>query len=128
MAAISNFLTHKLFDHVLRAQTYTPPSSIYVALYTSNPGDDDSGTEVSGDGYERVTATFSAASGRKTSNSADVEFPEATGSWGTITHIGLRTASTAGDLLYYGALTSPVTIGEGQQLIFKTGNIELEQL
>lgn len=128
MAAISTFLTHKLFDHVLRGETYTPPSAIYVALYTSNPGDGDTGTEVSGGGYQRITATFSAASGRKTSNSAAVEFPEATGSWGTITHIGLRTASSGGNLLYYGELTSPVTIGAGQQLIFKQGNIELQQL
>lgn len=128
MAAISTSLTHKLFNLVLRNQPYTPPTQIWIALYTSDPGDDDRGTEVSGGGYQRVAVTFGAPANRKISNSNTVEFPEATGSWGTITHIGLRTAQTGGELLYYGPLTSPVTLGPGQQLIFKPGSIELQQL
>lgn len=126
MAGISNFLTHKLLDHVLRGVTYSPPSTVYMALYTSNPGDGDTGTEVSGNGYQRQSVTFSAASNRRIVNSNQVEFPEATGPWGTITHFGLRDAQTGGNLLFYGALTAPVTIGQGQQLIFKAGDIVVE--
>lgn len=126
MAGISNFLTHKLLDHVLRGVTYSPPSTVYMALYTSNPGDDDTGTEVSGNGYQRQPVTFSAASNRQIVNSNQVEFPEATGPWGTITHFGLRDAETGGNLLFYGALTAPVTIGQGQQLIFRAGDIIVE--
>lgn len=97
-----------------------------MALYTSNPGDDDTGTEVSGNGYQRQPVTFSAASNRQIVNSNQVEFPEATGPWGTITHFGLRDAQTGGNLLFYGALTAPVTIGQGQQLIFRAGDIIVE--
>ncbi|MEM1667176.1 MAG: hypothetical protein QXM53_00775 [Thermofilaceae archaeon] len=126
MAGISTFLAHKLLDHVLRGTTYTPPTTVYMALYTSNPGDDDSGSEVSGNGYQRQPVTFSAPSGRRIVNSNQVEFPEATGPWGTITHFGLRDAQTGGNLLFYGELTASVTISAGQQLIFKQGDIIVE--
>lgn len=126
MAGISSFLAHKLLDHVLRGVTYSPPSAVYMALYTSNPGDEDTGTEVSGNGYQRQAVTFSSAENRRIVNSNQVEFPEATGPWGTITHFGLRDAQTGGNLLFYGELTAPVTIGQGQQLIFKIGDIIVE--
>lgn len=126
MAGISTFLTNKVLDHVLRGVSYTPPQAIYMALYTSNPGDDDTGSEVSGNGYERQLVSFSAASNRKIQNSNQVEFPEATGPWGTITHFGLKDAKTGGNLLFYGELSAPVTIGQGQQLIFRVGDIVVE--
>lgn len=128
MAGISTYLAHKVLDHILRGETYTPPTTCYVALYTSNPGDDDSGNEVSGNGYQRVPVTFNAAANRRATNSNDVEFPEPTGNWGTITHFGIKDASTGGNLLFYGSLSAPVILGPGQQLIFRAGDIVIEAL
>lgn len=125
MGALSDYLENKLLDHVLRNVAYTSPTTIYVALFTSAPSDAGGGTEVSGGGYARQAVTFSAASGGATSNSADVTFPTATANWGTITHIGLFDASTGGNLLLWGALTTSKTISTGDVLKIPAGDLDI---
>ncbi|WP_217597176.1 hypothetical protein [Cohnella sp. GbtcB17] len=121
MANISNFLATALLNQVFRNTNYTRPTTVYVALYTSNPTAADTGTEVSGGSYARQAVTFAApaaVSGKQTvKNSADITFPTATADWGNITHVGLRDAATGGNLLYYGALDNPRSILTGD--IFK---------
>ena len=131
MAAISTYLANKLLDHTLRNVAYTPPSTVYLALYTSTPGAGDTGTEVSGGGYARQAVTFSPASGGsggQVVNSADVVFPVATASWGTITHVGVRDAATGGNLLYYAALSTAKTIAAGDQIKFPAGQISFSMM
>lgn len=48
-------------------------------------------------------------------NSAEVSFAAATADWGTVTHIGIRDAATAGNLLYFGALDNPRSILTGDR-------------
>ena len=121
----SNYLEGKILDHVLRVSSYSQPAALYVALYTSDPGDGDSGTEVSGGDYSRKSVTFGSASNGTSSNSAAVEFSTATADWGTITHVGIRDASTAGNLLFYGSLTSSVAINTNDILRFPVGNLSV---
>lgn len=104
MSEISNYLENALINGTLRATSYTAPTTIYVALYLTDPTDADSGTEVSGASYVRQSVTFAAPSNGVTSNSSAVEFPQATTTWGTVAYIGLRDASTAGNLLYHSPL------------------------
>lgn len=54
MAAMSDYLENKIVDWLFRGQTYTPPTGLYVALYTAAPSDAGGGTEVSGNNYARV--------------------------------------------------------------------------
>lgn len=112
--AVSNFLADALLNQVFRNTTYTRPTTVYVALYTSNPTAADTGTEVTGGAYARQTVTFAAPAtdtGKRTiKNSVEVAFPVATADWGTVTHIGIRDAATGGNLLYYGAVGNPRTI------------------
>jgi hypothetical protein len=63
MAEFTDYLENKIIDHMLRNQAYTPPSTVYVALFTTATGDDGSGTEVSGGSYARQAVTLGAASG-----------------------------------------------------------------
>jgi len=123
LGAISNYLENALINAIFRNLPYTSPTTVYAALYTSDPTDTDVGTEVSGGGYVRQPITFGAPNNGVASNSADVVFPVATADWGTITHFGIRDAETGGNLLYYGPLTVNKTILAGDQLIIKTGNI-----
>ncbi|REK68007.1 MAG: hypothetical protein C6P35_03290 [Cohnella sp.] len=112
--AVSNYLANALLNQVFRNTAYTRPTTVYVALYTSNPTAADTGTEVSGGGYARQAVTFGAptsVNGKQTiSNSAVITFPTATAPWGTITHVGIRDAATGGNLLYYGAVDNPRSI------------------
>lgn len=117
MAEMSNYLENALINATLRNTAYTSPTTVYVGLFTSDPTDAGSGTEVSGGSYARTAVTFGAPSNGTSTNSAAVEFPQATGNWGTITHIGILDASSSGNLLYHTALDSSKTIETGD--IFK---------
>jgi hypothetical protein len=117
MAEFSNYLENALINATLRNTAYTSPSVVYVGLYTSDPTDANTGTEVSGGSYARVAVTFGAPSNGASTNSAAVEFPQATANWGTVTHIGILDALTSGNLLYHTALDSSKTIETGD--IFK---------
>ena len=123
MAEFSNYLENALINATLRATAYTSPAAVYVALFTSDPTDAGSGTEVSGGAYVRKAVTFSAPSNGVTSNSADVTFDQATANWGTVSHLGIFDASTSGNLLYHTPLTSSKTIETGD--IFKIATSSL---
>ena len=127
MAEFSNYLENALINAVLRNTTYTSPATVYVSLYTSNPGEDDSGTEVStvGTAYARTAVTFGAPSNGVSTNSADVTFPTATSSFGTVTHIGIHDASTGGNLLFYTDLATSKTIDAGDIFKITTGNLSV---
>jgi hypothetical protein len=117
MAEMSNYLENALINATLRNTSYTSPATVYVGLYTSDPTDANSGTEVSGGSYARTAVTFGAPSDGVTTNSGAVEFPQATGSWGTVGWIGILDASTSGNLLYHSPLDVSKTIASGD--IFK---------
>ena len=123
MAEMSNYLENALVNATLRNTSYTSPATVYVALYTTDPTDADTGTEVSGNGYARQSVTFSAPSNGATSNSGAVEFPQATGSWGTVAYIGLRDASSAGNLLYHTPLDASKTIATGDVFRIAAGSL-----
>ena len=123
MAELSNYLENKLLDHVLRNVSYTSPTTVYVGLYTSDPSDDNSGTEVSGGSYARQILSVTTASGGIVTSSADVTFPQATGSWGTVSHIGLLDSLTSGNLLMHTPLTTSRLIESGDILKISTGNL-----
>ena len=125
MAEFSNFLENALINAVLRNTTYTSPATVYVSLYTSDPTDADSGTEVSGGSYARTAVTFGAPSNGVTTNSADVTFPTATASFGTVTHIGIHDASTSGNLLFHTILDNSKTIDTGDIFRITTGNLSV---
>ena len=127
MAEFSNYLENALIDAVLRNTTYTSPATVYVSLYTSDPTDADSGTEVStsGTGYARTAVTFGAPSNGVSTNSADVTFPTATASWGTVTHIGIHDASTSGNLLFHTPLDTSKTIDSGDIFKITSGNLSV---
>src|SRR5210317_1778067 len=125
MSAMSDYLENEILDHILGTGAYTMPSTVYVGLSTGSFGDDNSGTELTGNNYARVSATFSAAASGTTSNSAAIEFAAATGSWGSVSHFGIFDASTAGNLLIHGAFTASKVIESGDILKINTGDLDV---
>ena len=125
MAEFSDYLENALINAVLRNTSYTSPATVYVSLYTTDPTDADSGTEVSGGSYARVAVTFGAPSNGVTTNSADVTFPTSTSSWGSVTHIGIHDASTSGNLLFHTPLDTAKTIDSGDIFKIETGNLSV---
>jgi hypothetical protein len=125
MAEMSNYLENALINATLRATSFTSPATVYLALYTSDPTDADSGTECSGSGYARQSITFGAPANGVSTNSAAIEYAQAGGSWGTISHIGIRDAVTAGNLLYHSALDASKTIATGDVFRVAAGSLSV---
>ena len=125
MAEMSNFLENALINATLRNTTYTSVATVYVSLWTSDPTDAGSGTEVSGGSYARTSVTFAAPSNGVTTNNADVTFPTATASWGTVGWIGINDALSGGNLLYHTALDTAKAIDTGDIFKISTGNLSV---
>lgn len=124
MSALSDYAENKLLDHLLAKTAFTIPSTCRVALFTAAPSDAGGGTEVSGGSYARQAIVVNSASGGATNPNADVVFPVATASWGTITHVGIFDAASSGNLLMWGALTTSKTIASGDQLVFPAADLD----
>ena len=123
MAEMSNYLENALVNATLRNTTYTSPATVYVALFTTDPTDAATGTEVTGGSYARTSVAFAAPSNGAAASSADCTFPTCTSTWGTVSHIGIFDASTSGNLLYHTPLDTSKTIETGD--IFKIASASL---
>jgi len=124
--SFSDYLEDKLLKHTFTNTAYTSPTALYVALYTSAPTDVGGGTELSGSGYARTAVTFTV-SGTTTlcTNSANVEFPAATGSWGTVVAIAIYDALTAGNFLAWSDLAVSKTIATGDIFRIPAGDLDI---
>lgn len=124
--SFSNFLETEILDHVFAGAAYTAPTTKYLALYTVAPGETGGGTEVTtvGTAYARQSVAFTTT-GNTTSNSASVEFPTATASFGTVTHVGVFDAATSGNLMAYAALSANKAIAIGDVFRVPTGDLDI---
>ena len=123
MAQMSDFLENALINHVFRNTAYTQSGQCYIALYSADPTDADTGTELTGSGYARVLVDFDAPTNGVTQNTADALFAAATAEWLPITHIAVRSAITAGDLLMHKALTTPITVADTNNFRIPAGQL-----
>lgn len=119
----TNYLETQLLNHVLRATPYSAPSTIYVALYTSAPGEAGGGTEVTGGSYTRQSVAFTAPAPDSVSNTADVNFAVATADWGHIVAFALLDQAVGGNMLYYSTLTAPRDVLTNDQFRFPLGQL-----
>ena len=143
MSAASDYMERLLLDVIfgtLPADWDRPAAfdTLYFGLFTAAPSDSGGGTEVSGNAYARVgvtnnTTNFAAAAtstGTTTKkNATTIQFPQATPSgWGTVTHWGIFDAASAGNLLFWGALTASraVVNGDAPRFIADAFSIECQ--
>lgn len=120
---LTNYAESALLDEILGKAAFAKPTT-YVGLFTAAPGETGGGTEVSGGSYARVALSTTAASSGVADNDVAISFPTASGTWGTITYVGIFDASTVGNLLAYAPLLASVTITSGEQLSFAAGALD----
>lgn len=123
--AKSTYLINSLLNVALRATAYTAPTTVYVALYTTNPTIADSGTEVTGGSYARQTITFAAPSGGSVANSNAITFTNMPAA--TITHIAIRDALTVGNLLHFAPATASKTTNAGDSVTIAVSAISISE-
>jgi len=125
MSAMSDYLENVFLSHFTGTSSTSAPSAVYVGLSTGSMGDDNSGTELSGNNYSRKAVTFAAASGGSISSNAAVEFDAASGSWGTVSHWAIYDASTSGNQLFHGSFSQSKAIGSGDILKIASGSLTI---
>lgn len=90
------------------------------------------GTEMTGGSYARASVTnngvtwSNAAAGSKT-HTATITFPTATANWSAITDWAVLDASTAGNMLYYGAFAATQSVSNGQTASWAASGITITE-
>lgn len=108
----------------------SPLTNLYISLHTADPGDSGSQTtsETAYTSYARVAVARTTGGWTVTTNSvspvANITFPTCTASPGSaVTYAGIGTAvSGAGNLLYSGILSSPITIATSSAPVIASGS------
>lgn len=142
MSAMTDYLENKLLDFLLRGQAFTPPTNVYLGLFTAAPTDAGGGTEVSGGSYTRVqvpcsitdwcgtqaagsTTTSSGTSGTVSNNNV-LTFPTPSANWGTIVSVALFDAASGGNMLWEGPLTASQVVNTGNTVSFAAGTLQIQ--
>lgn len=104
--------------------------SLYIALLTVAPTDSTAGTECDYTGYARVAVARTSGgwtiSGNNASNTAAITFGQCSaGDADTAVAFAIFTASTGGDMLFWGDLTSNLTISVGVTPEFAIGALDV---
>ena len=119
--AINSTVANQLLEATLAGETYTGPAGpLYMALYSDN----NAATELDGSDYARqeIAFTMDTANTRAVSTDA-VVFGPAAGNWLTARSWSITDASTAGNVLYSGALTPTQSLKDTFTLTFTAGDV-----
>jgi hypothetical protein len=122
MACFTNYFANALINHGLRNVPYTPPATVYVALFTAAPDATGAGTEVSVGGYVRKPIAFAAPATRTTNNGATIDWDPASADWGAITHATVFDALTGGNMLLFKTLAATKTVHSGETFSIGAGD------
>lgn len=125
MSEMSNYLENALVDHVFRNSALSSPTTVYLALFTDDPAEDASGTEVATGAYAREAVAFAAPADGVSTNSGVITFTTATANWGTITHFAIFDAVTTGNMLVYSPLDTSKAVNTDDTAEFAAGNISI---
>lgn len=132
--AKTNYLEKAVIDHILGegARNMTSPATLFVSLHTADPTEAGNGAEVSGNGYSRQAVNFGAASVNNdgtVANTGALTFTASGGGWGSVGWMAIWDASSAGNCLYYGAITGGAqTINDGNTVTMAVGAIVVGEL
>jgi len=129
--SFTDYLENKVLNHIFGVTAFSAPASLYVGLSTSTIADAGTGiTEPSGNSYARVAVTNNGTSWTTSttgviSNKNILSFPEATGSWGTVTYSFVSDSLSGGNILFYGSLNTSKAVTAGDTVTIKAGDLSV---
>lgn len=126
----SDYLELEILDHVLGqgARNYTPATNLYLALGTA--ASDSSFTELEtpgSNGYSRQAITFAAAAAGSAASSNAQTFGPATSDWANATVFAIYDATTLGNVIYYGNLTTARDAAVDDSIEFASGAVTVSE-
>jgi hypothetical protein len=128
MSSFTDYTENLALTYLFNTGSVTRPTAWYVGLFTAAPSDTGGGTEVTGNGYARVSAGTISGSGTATTftNAAAIEFAAASGgNWGTIGWAAIFDASTSGNMLAWAPLTTAKAINDGDIFRIPTSSLSI---
>ena len=128
----TKYLRKKVLDHFFGRVEYSFPANVYAALFTADPTDEGLLTnELDEDGYARIEISALMADAVESTgsitNANDIEFGPAAEDWPEITHIGIMDASTAGNMLYFGAAATSRVVDNGDDFPIRPGQLVIRE-
>lgn len=136
MSDKSDYLEGEFIKHLFRTGSFTKPTIMGVALFTTAPNKETgaAGVEVSGGNYARIDrppldANWDApTSGGDTANTAVITFGVPSANWGSIVAFGLYDATSGGNLLYSANLAQSKTVNDGDPApTFPAGSLTISE-
>ena len=126
---------NSLLNLILGATAFTAPTNIFVALYTATPTAAGGGTEATGGGYSRTSVTNNTtnwpnASAGVKSNGTSIAWSAASGNWSSgsnLTGAALTDASSAGNMFYFGDLTTAKPVLSGDTPSFASAALSITE-
>jgi hypothetical protein len=120
----THYLVNKFIDLFFRGQAFTWPATLGLSYFTTAPTDSGGGVEASGGSYARIAlvpdlvtisstqgnTSASTGTGGRISNLGTMTHPAPSADQGTALAIGTHDATTAGNLLFWKDLDSPISI------------------
>jgi hypothetical protein len=128
MASISVYLGKAMLDWSLLGATPTRPANSYVGIALVAPTSTNGSEIATGSGMTRQTVAFSAAA--SPANTAGNSVAMTFGPISAIATVqGIQVwdtgVATAGNMLWYGNLTTSRTMNGGDSLVFAVGALEI---
>lgn len=120
---ISNYLELKYLD-MLGGTAFTAPAACYVKLHTGDPGED--GTSNAAGETTRKVVTYAAASAGSKAANGTLPSWTSVSTTETYSHVSLWDASTAGNCLWTGALSSSVAVTAGDTFTLSALTVSLD--
>ena len=108
--SISNYAELKILEHTTGKTAWTIPTNVYVKLHTADAGE--AGTSSAATETTRKVAAWAAAASGSIATSATLEWTNVAATE-TYTHWSMWDASTAGNCLWTGALSSSAAVTAG---------------
>jgi len=128
LGGATHYLVNKFIDMFFRGQSFTWPATLGLSYFTTAPTDAGGGTEAAGGSYARVAlvpsltsigstqsgdTSASSGTGGRIGNRSTLQHPDPTADQGTVVATGVHDATTSGNLLFWKALDSPITVVNG---------------
>jgi len=117
----NNFSEDAMSAELVGGTAFAAPANLFFGLWTAALSDTSTGSaasETTYGSYARVSKTnnttnFAGTTSPRT-NSTAITFPQSTSGSQTVTHVGVCSASTAGDMYLWADLTASRTIDTGE--------------
>jgi hypothetical protein len=116
---MSDYLRRQYLRHLLGVEVYTPPTTIYLQLFTGDPTPAGTGPAMA---VARMTSTWVPPTADTSALAATLRYAGSPAE-ATITHAAQYDALTGGNMLLYGELNDPITVAAGTEPEVRAGEL-----